>query len=122
MSSYIQPMMKTYCADAAIPQYSFVKFGSSDKHVAFSLAAEKAIGVCMNDGVANANDAVEVAHLGGGALIKSAGVIARGDSIKSDATGKAVVAAAGEWAPGIAMESAVAGDVIHILLNGHQAI
>lgn len=121
MSSYIQPNFKTYCADAAIEENRFVKLGSSDKHVAKSAAAEKAIGVNMSENVQTGDDC-EIAHLGGGALIKAAGAITRGDSIKSDANGQAVVAASGEWAPGIAMESAVAGDVINILLNGHQAI
>ena len=123
MSSYIQPQMKTFCAEGVIEKYRFVKFGTADDKVLKAGAAEKAIGVFMNaNDDAAANDAVEVAHLGGGALIELAGTVARGASIASDADGKGVVATTGQWSPGVCMESGVAGDIVHILLDGHQAI
>lgn len=124
MSSYVKPCFKTYCAEGAITQYSFVKFGSGDDKVVLSGAAEKAFGIFMasNDSDAVLNDAVEIAHLSGGALIKLAGPVTRGDSIASDASGLGVLATAGQWAPAIAMESGVAGDIIGVILNGHQAI
>ena len=123
MSSYIQPQIKTFCAEGVIEKYRFVKFGSADDKVLKAGASEKAFGVYMNaNDDAAVDDAVEVAHLGGGALIKLAGAVTRGDSIASDLNGEGVVAGAGVWAPGIAMESGVAGDVISILLDGHQAI
>lgn len=123
MSSYIQPQMKTFCAEGVIEKYRFVKFGSTDDKVVKAAAGEKAFGVFMNaNDDAAVNDAVEIAHLGGGALIKLAGTVTRGDSVASNATGEGVVAASGVWAPGIAMESGVAGDVVSIMLDGHQAI
>lgn len=123
MSSYIEPKFKTFKAGGTIEQYRFVKFGASDTQVVKSAAAEKAFGVFMNtnDKDAVQNDEVEIAHLGGGALVKLAGAVTRGDSVKSDANGLGVIGAAGDWCPAIAMESGVAGDVISILLDGHKA-
>lgn len=123
MSSYIQPQMKAFKAETVIEKFRFVKFGSSDEQVSRCGAAEKGFGVYMNQNDnAAIGDCAEVAHLGGGALIELGGTIARGDSIASNATGQGVLATAGQWAPGVAMESGVAGDVISILLDGHQAI
>jgi len=120
MSSYIQPQVKTFCADADLAQYTFVKLGSSDKHVANSGAGEKSFGVNMTKDV-KSGDACEIAHLGGGALIKLAGTITRGDSVKSNANGEGVVAAAVEFSSAVAMESGVAGDVISVILDAHVA-
>jgi len=120
MSSYIQPQMKTFCAEGAIEKFRFVKFGSADDKVVKAAAGEKSFGVYMNQNDdAAINDAVEIAHLGGGALIKLAGTVTRGDSIASNADGEGVVGAATQWCPGIAQESGVAGDVISIMLDGH---
>lgn len=121
MSSYIQPEIKTFKAEGAIEKYRFVKFGSADDKVLKAAAGEKAFGVYMNSNNedAVANDEVEIAHLKGGALIKLNATVARGDSIASDANGFGVVGTAGQWCPGIAMESGVAGDVISIILDGH---
>ena len=120
MSSHVQPCYKGFKAGAAIAQYSFVKFGADDQTVVPSADAEKAIGICMTNGVGN-GDECEIALLGGGALVKLAGSVALGDSIKSDASGLGVVGGAGEWSPGIAMSAGVAGDVVSILLDGHKA-
>lgn len=124
MSSYVQPKMKTFKAGGAIKKHCFVKFGASDEHVLESDAGEKAFGVNMgaNNADAATGDDVEVAHLGGGALVKLAGTVTRGDSIASDADGKGVVATDGQWSPAIALASGVAGDVISVLLNGHFAV
>lgn len=120
MSSYVQPKIKAFVAgaDLSAKQFHFVKL-QSGTNVTFSGAGEKAVGVLMNKDVKSGDDA-EVAHLGGGALVKLAGTVAAGDSIASDANGAGVVAGAATWAAGVAMEAGVAGDVISVLLNGHN--
>ena len=120
MSSYIQPQMKTFCADADLAQHTFVKLGSKDENVDKAGVGEKAFGVNMSQNV-KSGDACEVAHLGGGALIKLAAAVTRGDSIAPNADGEGIVAGAGVWAGGIAMQSGAIGDVISILLDGHKA-
>lgn len=119
MSSYVQPEMKTFTSnsDFSAKQFHFAKLASGT-NVAQSLAGEKAIGVVMNK--PKVGDDAEVALLGGGALVKLAGPISAGQSIKSDANGAGVVGAATDWCPAIAMEAGIAGDVISVLLNGHS--
>lgn len=121
MSSYVQPSVKVFTSnsDLSAKQFHFVKLVSGT-NIAQSGAAEKAIGVVMNKPAVN--DDAEVAHLGGGALVKLAGTVAAGDSIKSDANGAGVLGVSGDWCPAIAFEAGVAGDVISAFLNGHQAI
>lgn len=118
MSSYVQPEMKVFKSnsDFSAKQFHFAKLASGT-NIAQAGAAEKAIGVVMNKPIVN--DDAEVALLGGGALVKLAGTVAAGDSVKSDADGKGVVGATGNWCPAVALEAGVAGDVISVLLNGH---
>lgn len=120
MSSYIQPNMKTFCAEADLSakQFGFVKFGSTNDKVVPCGADEKAIGIVMNADV-KSGDFAEIAMIGGGALLKVAGVIALGDSIKSDVNGSGIVGTIGTWTPAIAQDSAVAGDIISVILDGH---
>lgn len=119
MSSYVQPEMKTFTSNSnfSAKQFHFAKLASGT-NVAQSLAGEKAIGVVMNK--PNVNDEAEVALLGGGALVKLAAPVTAGASIASDANGAGVVGVATDWCPAIAMEAGIAGDVISVLLNGHQ--
>ena len=121
MSSYVQPNMKAYCAEAALTKFSFVKFGAGDDKVLLSGAAERAFGINMSNDIA-INGVAEIALNGGGGLVKLAGTIARGQSIASNAAGLGVLATAGQFAPAIAMESGVAGDVISVMLSTHTAI
>lgn len=121
MSSHIQPQIKTYCLEGASEHYTFVKFGSADDKVAQSLAGERAFGINMTSDLVD-KDFCEVAHNGGGALIKLAATVARGQSIKSDASGKGILAVAGDFAPCICMQSGVVGDVVSVFMNTHQAI
>jgi len=51
------------------------------------------------------------------ALIKSAGVMAQGDLVMSDASGYGVTAVAGNYANGILLKSAVANEYVEILLK-----
>lgn len=120
MSSYTQPNMKTFCAEADLStkQYCFVKFGTTNDKVVPCLADEGAIGVLMTEDV-KIGDACEVALLGGGALLKVAGAVALGDSIGSDANSKGVVATG--VARAIAMDAGVAEDIISVILDAHNA-
>ena len=120
MSRHVQPCYKGFLAGAAIPQYSFVKYGANEQTVVPSADAEKAIGVCMTDGVESGGE-LEVAIITGGALVKLSGSVALGDSVKSDAAGLGAVGGAGEFCPGIAMQAGVAGDVIALILSAHRA-
>lgn len=122
MSSYVQPNMKTFRAEAdlSVKQYCFVKFGSTSDKVVACGDAEKAIGVLMNADV-KSGDYAEIALFGGGALLKIADVVALGASIASDANGNGVPGALGEWSPAIAMESGVAGDIIGVILDAHRS-
>lgn len=117
MSSYIQPQISTFKADADLADYSFVKLGSKDENVAQAGAGEKAIGVNMSKGV-KSGECAEISH-GDGALIKLAGAVTRGDSIASDAAGLGVVGTTGQFCPAVAMQSGVAGDVISIKIDRH---
>ena len=119
MSSYVQPEMKVFVSnsDFSSKQFHFAKLASGT-NIAQAAAGEKAIGVVMNKPAIN--DDAEVALLGGGALVKLAGPITAGQSIKSDVNGAGVVASTnGDWCPAIALESGVAGDVVSVLLDGH---
>jgi hypothetical protein len=121
MSSYTEPKIKVFKSnsDFSAKQFHFAKLASGT-NVAQSGAAEKAIGVVMNKPAIN--DDAEVAHLGGGALLKLAATIAAGDSIASDANGAGVLGTSGQWCPAVAMEAGISGDVVSVILNGHQAI
>lgn len=119
MSSHVQPEIKVFTSnsDLSAKQFHFVKLASGT-NIAQAAAGEKAIGVVMNKPAVN--DDAEVALLGGGALVKLAGTVAAGDSIKSNAAGAGVVGVATDWCPAIAMEAGVSGDVISVLLDGHS--
>ena len=121
MSSYTQPNMKTFKSESALVPFSFTIFGTKDETVAKSAAAGRAMGVNMSNSVA-INGEAEIALDGGGALIKLAATVVRGQSVGSDANGLGIVAAAGTFAPAIAHQSGVVGDVIAVIMNVHTAI
>ena len=123
MSSYKEPKFSTYKAGEVFEstrQYTFVKAGAADDEVLKCGAGEKAIGIVMNKPVGESGEELEIARLGGGALIKAAAVLARGVSVKSDANGNAVAAATTDWSAGLIDEAVDAiGDVVAIELDGH---
>ena len=118
MSSYVQPKIKVFKAEADLSakQFCFVKFGSGNDKIVACGDAEKAIGVLMSKDVKSGDDA-EVALIGGGALLKVAGAVALGDSLKSDANGLGATGLG--WTPAIALDSGVANDIISVILDGH---
>ena len=126
MSSYREPKFQTYKAGeafAASRQYTFVKADpAADDQVLKCGAGEKAIGIVMNLPTNTVGEELEIAGLGGGALLKMAAVLARGVDIASDANGEGVAAATTQWSPALVDEAVNAiGDVVAVELDGHYA-
>lgn len=115
-----QGLIKNYIAGGAISQRRIVKFGADDKTVlAAAAATDLLMGVSTDiDTVLGEPTDVQVTGI---ALVKAGGVITRGNEVTSDATGQAVAAAPGAGANnriiGVAFASAVAGDLIPVLLS-----
>lgn len=103
--------LKTYVASGAIGARRFVKFGGNDSLAvqAGATDAGSVIGV-SNELAAVDTQRVEVFVLDH-ADVEFGGTVARGQYVKSDAQGRAVAAATGEQSCGIAMLSAVSGDI-----------
>jgi hypothetical protein len=110
-------------AEVAIADYLIVKPGTAADEVTLAGAAEKPYGVAQVKSQLNqpgAGDLVEVAVYGG-AYVKLAGSVNRGDSIASDADAKGVAATTDQWAVGVADEGGVAGDIIAVRIFIHKA-
>lgn len=123
MSSYAKPNLLTFKSDTAtIAQGSVVKGGSDNAHVAKSvLATNKHVGIAMN-AVSEAEGLVEVALPGGGAKGLAGGTIAFGDLLTSDTNGALVATTTtADRVIGVAMESAVAGDLfsMHVAMGAY---
>lgn len=116
--SHYQPEMMTFRSptDLSARQFCFVKMGSNnDEVVLCTVAGEIAVGVLMNNPVAG--ELAEVALFGGGAKVKCSGTIARGAQISvTVTTGQGKAALATEQVVALALESAVAGDIIPVQL------
>jgi len=94
-------------ADLSASQYCFVKDSSGS--AALCGAGQQALGVLQNDPAASGRPG-SIA-IGGHAKVKFGGNVSAGGYISSDANGKAVAAASGDFALGIAIDSAVDGDI-----------
>ncbi len=116
--SHFQPNMMTFRSpsDLSSRQFSFVKMGSNnDEVVLCAVAGEIAVGVLMN--APAAGELAEVALFGGGAKVKASGTIARGAQISvTVTTGQGKAALATEQVVALALENAVAGDIIPVQL------
>lgn len=114
MSSYKTPEIFAFKAEIALDgkQYHLVKFGAKDNEVVLSGAGEKAIGIIMNETCNKIGEELEIAGSNGGAVVKVAAGIARGEYFMSDAAGKAVVAADRSVAIGQIEETATALDQV----------
>lgn len=114
MASHSTPRLKAFKADGAITQYTFVKYGSDRDHVAAGTANSKCRGIAMNAATA-AEDIVEVALPGGGALLKINATIAGGNYLTSLSTGQGEKAdASGDNVGARAEDGGVAGDIIPV--------
>lgn len=114
-------MTKNYLAAAAIPAYTIVKpDAAAGKVVAAAAGADKLIGV-TTDVDAVLGERADVIHLGEAKVVAGA-AFAAGDLLMSDASGRAIVAAAAVAANvrtvGYAREAATAlGDIVEIVVQ-----
>jgi len=114
MASSSEPRYRTFKADGAITQFSFVKYGTDTDHVAQAGANEKCRGIAMTAATA-AEDKVEVALPGGGGKLKLAETVVGGNYLTSTAAGLGeVVDAADEPVGARAENGGVANDVIAV--------
>lgn len=108
-------LYKNYTAEGVIPPYRLVKFGAADGGILVAAAAsDKVIGV--NDRIAFAaiGDRGDIARTGI-AEVEYGGTVAAGDLLMSDASGRAIVAAAAAGVNvrfiGVAEVAGVIGDI-----------
>lgn len=116
-----QGLIKNYTAEAAIAAYRAVKFGVADGGVLIAAAAaDKVIGVTDRIAAAVAGDRIDVVRAGI-TEIEYGGAVAAGDLLMADASGRAIVAAAGAGANvrviGIAEVAGVLGDIGSLMID-----
>lgn len=114
-------LTKGYTATAAVAKRRIVKFGAADGTVAIAAAATDLLIGISSELDAAAGERCDVHMSGNIAEVDAGGTIARGASITSDASGKAVTATTGQVAVGKAEVSGVSGDVITAIVNLHTA-
>lgn len=115
MSSYMAPKVLTFRASAAIAKGKAVTLDATGQIVTASNAVtDKSIGIAQNDASA-AEDKVEVALVGGGAVALAGGTISAGDLL-APTTGGALIATstATNRYVGVAMQDAVVGDLFSV--------
>jgi hypothetical protein len=121
MAAYPQPNLVSFRAGGTIVKGHAVKIGADAKHVIESTATtDKTIGVAMN--AASSGDAVEVAIPGGGAEVVAQTTITSGQQLVSHTDGTLKPAAAGnDRVLAIALDAAVAGDFVPVIVSISQA-
>lgn len=107
--------------DLSTKQYFFVKVVNNNGIGQIALAGdgEFAIGVLQNKPSAAGDDA-KVA-ISGIAKVEAGGTITAGGPVAVDASGNAVAASSGDIVVGVAMDSAVDGDLVGVLLDARNA-
>lgn len=114
-------MTKNYRTTAAIPAYTIVKpDAAAGRILAGAAGADKVFGV-TTDVDAVLGEPADVIHLGEAKVVAGA-AFAAGDLLMSDASGRAIVAAAGLGlnvrTVGLAREAATAlGDIVELVVN-----
>ena len=113
-------LIKSFLAGAAIPARTQVKFaGADDTVIACAAAADFSVGVTTDLPVI-AGETVDVIMLGIGECILGAAVT-RGALVTSDATGRAITAAAAAGVNvrsiGLAAASGVLGDIVPLAVS-----
>ncbi len=123
MASMIRPLIATFEASAAISKGQAVKLVTNNKTVAkVAATTDQSIGIAQNAAV-NVGDLVEVAMPGGGAKGLAKTTIALGDILGHNADGSIQkVASASDRIIGVAMDSAVAGDIFSLMVQIAQAV
>lgn len=108
-------LVKSFNAGGTIPASTIVKFGADDNTiVAAAAAADLSIGVSTF--VAASTGERCDAILQGEADVLFGGTVARGAMVTADASGRAVAAASTNRVIGIALVSAVSGDIGKIVI------
>lgn len=115
-----QTLTKTMLAGAAIAANTILKPGASEGlTIQAAAVTDLSWGVCAQPGGAASGDRVDVA-MAGIADVLAGGTIAMGGLVTSDADGKAVAFAPGSGvvgrAIGVAIDSAVSGDIFRVLI------
>ena len=120
----VKPLIATFQA-AAVPiaKGQAVTVDSTGELVTVASATtSESIGIAQN-AVVNVNDLCEVALSGGGAKGLANSTIAAGDFLGQNANGKLQkVANANDRIIGIAMQSAVAGDIFQVMVIISQCV
>lgn len=100
--------------DQSANQYRFVKLGTDG--IALNTVAGGACTGVLQDKPTDGN--VGAVAYGGVSKMVAGAVVARGANVQSDASGRAIAAAAADFSQGEALEAAtVAGDIIAVLLK-----
>jgi len=122
MSSTLTPVVNTYFCDAAIAKGKAVKIGTDKQHVAVGAAnTDKCIGIAQNT-VTTAEDAVEVAMVGGGAKGLLGEGVSAGAYLVSHTDGTLVKAnTAGDHVCAMALEDGDASDLINVAVVAFEA-
>lgn len=115
MASYKEPKIETYLADGAIAKGKAVKVGTDREHVAVGAAnTDRCCGIAQSASTA-AEDQIEVAGQGSGALALLGETVSAGDDLCSHTDGTLVkVNAEGDQILCRALEDGVADDLISV--------
>lgn len=115
MSQFLS-LSRTYSASGPIPPRRILAFTATGAVKVASAATDKFCGV--SDAALEVPDGRRIdALMSGFQKLDIGGVVAFGDRLTSDATGRAIVAAAGNRVIGIALQDATAGDQIDVLIT-----
>lgn len=115
-------LIKSYVAEAAVTAYRIVKPGTSDGNVVLAAAAgDAAMGIADNLGQATVGARVDVQQEGIGE-VEAGAAITRGALLMSDASGRAITAAASAGTNvrtvGVALANAgAAGEIIPVAIS-----
>lgn len=112
-------LVKTFIAAATINEYRIIKFGTKDRDaLQASAASDKFAGVAglPRGTTALAGEPIDVIK-DGIADVTYGGTVAAGDFLTSDAQGRAVVAAVGDFIIGVAQVAGVVGDLGGVHIN-----
>ena len=97
-------------ADMSSSQFTFVKVGAADFKVAACGDGEKAVGILQDKPAADGR--AGNVRISGTSKVVAGAAIALGAEVASDANGKCVTAASGDYILGVALEAAGAANQI----------
>lgn len=116
MAAILAPRIQAWKSDAALAKGKVVKSGSDTKHMAVSAAStDLHLGIVQNVATA-AEDVIEVAVPGGGAVALANEAISVGQKLTSHTNGKVKPAASGDSIIAVAQESAVEDDLFPVIV------